>query len=261
MKIFLSLVIACFILVSGCVKADKASDGAISKEKKGESASIISNKVDSVSQDIIDAIKKTLNENDSYAGLVHVFKYAVVDQESDLYVVLIADCADKEHIQIGGYDLSAFIVRKNGEVKEYEKSFAGMSFLYQTNEDKKNFSQFPGIILPYGSCYDFNGDGKDEIAVLCTSGIDSYLSIFTYENKGASLSADLISCGEIRYWNVLDFIPHPVQWVTHKGREGFKVYYEAQGAKWPKDKSLPKPWFVGWNEKTKQFEPLEVMSE
>ena len=252
----------CLFVMTGCTKTGIQSDsnGVVSSTEK--KASVKRENLAPVSNEVVDTIKEYVRANDPNKNreIVNVFKYSSIDQTTDIYISFSVTYLDSAHTEIDGYTLSSFIIKNYKTIIACDDNFTNTVDIYATVDEKKALAGFPGLVLPYGSCYDFNGDDKKEIAMLRLGGRASFLIFYTYGKQSKSSVSDIFyECGELTIWPAS--ITHPVQWIKYKGHEGFKAYYYASESDWPEDNSIPNPWFVCWNEKTNKMEPLEEMNE
>jgi hypothetical protein len=256
------IVFFCLFIMTGCAKSDIKSDsnGVVSSADK--KISVKKENPVPVSNEIVETIKKYLRTKDPDFNdtLLNTINYGSIDQTTDIYIACLVSYGDLAHTMIGGYYLSAFTIQNDESVIAYDGYFEGSADIYSTEDEKKALAGFPGIVLPYGCCYDFNGDGKNEIAMLILGGRADFLVFYTYGKQNeSSVSDSFYECGKLTIWSAS--ITHPVQWIKYKGREGFKAYYYASESDWPEDNSIPNPWFICWNEKINKMEPLEEMNE
>ena len=88
------------------------------------------------------------------------------------------------------------------------------------------------------SIFDFNGDGTDEIFSFSSSGMGDFVIITGYDLKSESFISYFRSS-----FTLLDYIkgPSPVQFMTYRGMQGFKVYVPIPAGYAPGSEWIPNP--------------------
>ncbi|GHT71889.1 hypothetical protein FACS1894110_25680 [Spirochaetia bacterium] len=153
---------------------------------------------------------------------------------------------------------------KNNEIKKHYYSI--VNFDMQANSRYDIMKDIPGIHIGNGTCSlgDFNGDGIDEVFQCGFYGYGKALHIWGYDAEKDSLVAYCdIPFGLIDAENG----PAPVEFMTYKGIDGFKVYYAATVvAGGPND--IPetpldnnKWFFYAWDEGEKEYIRIEEVKD
>jgi len=206
-----------------------------------------------------EAMKDFIYDNDPYF------------EERDAEIVFIEKAnfgipgGDNWIVRLNSMHLLIYVINGGRIEEDYYGTVSGQYFVDQYLFEISEYDilrDIPGTHIPEGSVSfgDFNGDGIDELfRYLYVRELGHNIDIFHYEPE----KKGFVFC-RIRFKIIdPDNGPAPVEFITYKGKSGFKVYYSnteaAGGSGWtPAPDPKNDKWiFYSWDENQRMYAQID----